>query len=95
MASQGTILSAKRKNGTNSFDGDGTLDLLEKTFDGSYFSTDNVGKKMSSLKHSLTSCNTQQIHVFPSFVSIHAYILHLSVRTRIKSKNDFVPHLMF
>lgn len=50
MASQGTILSAKRKNGTNSFDGDGTLDLVEKTSDGSYFSKDSVGKKNEFFK---------------------------------------------
>lgn len=45
MASQGTILSAKRKNGANSFDRHGTLDLVKKTFDGSYFSKDSIWEK--------------------------------------------------
>lgn len=59
MASQGTIPSAKPLNGTNNFDGNGTLELVEKTFDGngSYFSKDSVGGKTGYLKHSLTSCS--------------------------------------
>lgn len=60
MASQGTIPSAKPLNSTNDFDGNGTLELVEKTFDGngSYFSKASVGGKPGSLKHSLTACST-------------------------------------
>lgn len=54
MASKGTILSAKRKNRTNSSDGGGTLDLLKKTFDGSYFSKGSVGKKNEFFKTFIT-----------------------------------------
>lgn len=39
-------------------------------------------KKMSSLKHSLPSCHTKQINLFPSVVDILAYITHLSVPTK-------------
>lgn len=60
MVSQGTIPSAKPLNGSNSFDGNGTLELVEKTFDanGSYFGKNSVGGKTGSLKNSLTSCST-------------------------------------
>lgn len=46
MASKGTILFSWQKEYTNSFDGDGTRDLMEKTFDGSYFSEGSVEKNV-------------------------------------------------